>query len=216
MDNGFDQDLPGHEQCLGFGSTHAPLRLWLSAIEDGPVLLAVLRLNVAKALAEQGGAVAMPLPEGAVASLATGLARRRGAAPGRAPRVPAIETLPDELLHAFEAKTSGMPRATEVDRVVVERVGQDLLREGLMDYWDGRCAVTGLAVPELLRASHIKPWADCETDAERLDVYNGLLLAPHPHAAFDRGSSCLRMTGRCGRRRDSTRRRAKPCTSTRK
>ncbi len=29
--------------------------------------------------------------------------------------------------------------------------------------------------------------ADCDTDAERLDVYNGLLLAPHLDAAFDRG-----------------------------
>lgn len=46
---------------------------------------------------------------------------------------------------------------------------------------------TGLAVPALLRASHIKPWADCESDAERLDVFNGLLLAPHLDAAFDDG-----------------------------
>ena len=38
-----------------------------------------------------------------------------------------------------------------------------------------------------LRASHIKPWADCDTDAERLDIFNGLLLAPHLDAAFDSG-----------------------------
>jgi len=38
-----------------------------------------------------------------------------------------------------------------------------------------------------LRASHIKPWAKCDTDAERLDVFNGLLLAPHLDAAFDAG-----------------------------
>ena len=42
-------------------------------------------------------------------------------------------------------------------------------------------------VVELLRASHIKPWAACDTDAERLDVFNGLLLAPHLDAAFDKG-----------------------------
>lgn len=70
---------------------------------------------------------------------------------------------------------------------MVQRVGQDLFRQGLLDLWEGRCAVTGLAVPELLRASHIKPWVDCESDAERLDVYNGILLAPHLDAAFDRG-----------------------------
>jgi len=40
---------------------------------------------------------------------------------------------------------------------------------------------------ELLRASHIKPWAACASDAERLGVFNGLLLAPHLEAAFDQG-----------------------------
>ncbi|MCU0660781.1 MAG: HNH endonuclease [Myxococcota bacterium] len=70
---------------------------------------------------------------------------------------------------------------------MVQRVGQDIFRNGLLDYWDNRCAVTGLGVPELLRASHIKPWADCERDDERLDVFNGLLLAPHLDAAFDHG-----------------------------
>ncbi|MEF8702602.1 MAG: HNH endonuclease signature motif containing protein [Candidatus Accumulibacter sp. UW26] len=56
-----------------------------------------------------------------------------------------------------------------------------------MCYWRGRCCVTGLAVPELLRASHIKPWALCDSDDERLDVFNGLLLAPHLDAIFDGG-----------------------------
>lgn len=42
-------------------------------------------------------------------------------------------------------------------------------------------------MPELLRASHIKPWALCDTDEERLDVFNGLLLAPHLDALFDGG-----------------------------
>lgn len=51
----------------------------------------------------------------------------------------------------------------------------------------GSRASTGLAVPEFLRASHIKPWAECERDAERFDVYIGLLLAPHLDAAFDCG-----------------------------
>ena len=42
-------------------------------------------------------------------------------------------------------------------------------------------------MPPLLRASHIKPWVDCASEAERLDVFNGLLLAPHLDAAFDGG-----------------------------
>ena len=47
--------------------------------------------------------------------------------------------------------------------------------------------MTGLSMPSLLRASHIKPWNLCGTDEERLDVFNGLLLAPHVDALFDGG-----------------------------
>ena len=75
---------------------------------------------------------------------------------------------------------------TEVERLVKQRVGQDIFRESLMDYWGGACAVTGIAVPELLRASHAKAWAECATDAERLNVYNGFLLCAHLDALFDR------------------------------
>lgn len=95
--------------------------------------------------------------------------------------------LPIEPLRVFEAQTRNLPRATEAERLVIQRVGQDVFRDALMTYWGGRCAVTGVAEPRLLRASHIKPWARCETDAERLDVYNGLLLAAHLDAAFDAG-----------------------------
>ena len=89
----------------------------------------------------------------------------------------------------------GLPKATEAERLVVQRVGQDIFRAGLLDYWDGRCAITGLAVRELLSASHIKPWADCQSDADRLDVFNGILLAPHFDAAFDRGFITVRDDG---------------------
>ena len=95
--------------------------------------------------------------------------------------------LPQAPLRAFEKQTRGLPRATEAERLVVQRVGQDVFRAALMDYWGGRCAITGCAEPLLLRASHIKPWARCATDAERLDVKNGLLLAAHLDAAFDAG-----------------------------
>lgn len=90
-------------------------------------------------------------------------------------------------LREFVATTRNPPSSTEAVREVVQRVGQDIFRRTLIEYWGGRCAVTGLDVVELLRASHIKPWADCESDAERLDVFNGLLLAPHLDALFDKG-----------------------------
>lgn len=103
-------------------------------------------------------------------------------------RVAAIsQVLHLEGLKEFVAITKNPPSSTEAVREVVQRVGQDIFRRTLIEYWAGRCAVTGLDVVELLRASHIKPWADCETDAERLDVFNGLLLAPHLDALFDKG-----------------------------
>jgi predicted restriction endonuclease len=55
-----------------------------------------------------------------------------------------------------------------------------------MDYWGGRCPLTGITEPALLRASHIVPWSDCN-DAQRLDVHNGLLLSALWDAAFDCG-----------------------------
>lgn len=87
----------------------------------------------------------------------------------------------------FKTCSTDLPKSTEAERLVVQRVGQDIFRRALIEYWQGRCAVTGMDVVPLLRASHIKPWADCETDAERLDVFNGLLLAPHLDALFDGG-----------------------------
>lgn len=95
--------------------------------------------------------------------------------------------LPIEPLRVFEAETRNLPRTTEAERLVIQRVGQNVFRDALFAYWGGRCAVTGVSEPRLLRASHIKPWAQCETDEERLDVYNGLLLAAHLDVAFDAG-----------------------------
>lgn len=103
-------------------------------------------------------------------------------------RVAAISrVLHQEGLREFIARTQNPPNSTEAVREVVQRVGQDIFRQSLIAYWGGCCAVTGLDVAELLRASHIKPWAVCESDVERLDVFNGLLLAPHLDAAFDKG-----------------------------
>ena len=46
--------------------------------------------------------------------------------------------------------------------------------------------MTGLALPQALRASHAKPWGGGDSDAERLDVLNGLVLAAQLDALFDR------------------------------
>lgn len=100
--------------------------------------------------------------------------------------------LPDQAARTFRERTGKeldqlADQGTEVERLVRQRVGQDVFREALLDYWGGACAVTGLALPDVLRASHAKPWADCTSDEERLDVFNGFLLVAHLDALFDRG-----------------------------
>jgi len=96
-------------------------------------------------------------------------------------------TMPNRVADQFRREKLRLPQSTEAERLVVVRVGHDLFRNALVEYWQGRCCVTGLAVPALLRASHIRPWAKCESDDQRLDVFNGLLLAPHIDALFDGG-----------------------------
>lgn len=76
---------------------------------------------------------------------------------------------------------------TEAEREQKVRIGQNRFRSALMDYWNGTCPLTGVKEPELLRASHIIPWAACSSDQERLNVHNGLLLSALWDAAFDAG-----------------------------
>lgn len=104
-------------------------------------------------------------------------------------------TKPNRVADEFKKKTATMPKTTEAERLVVQRVGQGLFRGALLDYWQGKCCVTDLDVPALLRASHIRPWAHCETDEQRLDVFNGLLLAPHLDALFDAGLMTVDASG---------------------
>ena len=104
-------------------------------------------------------------------------------------------TLPNRVAQKFHEVTANLPKSTEAERLVVQRVGQNLFRSALLDYWQGRCCVTGLAVPELLRASHVRPWALCATDKQRLDVFNGLLLSPNLDALFDGGWVTFLSTG---------------------
>jgi hypothetical protein len=192
-DNGFDLPQGMQGDWLVFASTQCPLRVWLGAFGNTVFLAAFSQDNVARALGEYGTPMLAPMPDGAVAGrTVTDLASmhrllRRAFQLSR--------TLPNELLRTFEKQTVALPRSTEAERMVVQRVGQEVFRKGLLEFWEGRCAITGLAVPELLRASHIKPWADCESDAERLDVYNGLLLAAHLDAAFDQGFITVRDDG---------------------
>lgn len=76
---------------------------------------------------------------------------------------------------------------TNRDALVKARIGQGKFRTDVTEIWGlGEvCPLTGIDVPELLIASHIKPWRESD-ERERLDPANGLLVATHVDKLFDR------------------------------
>jgi predicted restriction endonuclease len=82
---------------------------------------------------------------------------------------------------------TSMFQGTEREQIVKQRIGQNVFRAALIKYWKGCCAITSIDIPEILRASHIKPWSACNDDEDRLNVYNGILLSANYDALFDKG-----------------------------
>jgi putative restriction endonuclease len=84
-----------------------------------------------------------------------------------------------------DIETKDLPAAgIEREAIVRVRVNQSFFRRRIVSAYDYRCCVTGLAVPDLLVASHIVPWA--ADAANRLNPRNGLCLNALHDRAFDR------------------------------
>ena len=79
-------------------------------------------------------------------------------------------------------KPSGPTEGTSTVKV---RRGQQFFRQTILNAYGVSCCISGINVPRLLVASHIKPWS--EFPAERLDPRNGLCLSTLHDAAFDSG-----------------------------
>jgi predicted restriction endonuclease len=74
---------------------------------------------------------------------------------------------------------------TEITSTVKVRRGQQFFRQAILNAYDLRCCISGINVPRLLIASHIKPWGKFPDD--RLNPRNGLCLSTLHDAAFDAG-----------------------------
>jgi putative restriction endonuclease len=74
---------------------------------------------------------------------------------------------------------------TESTATVKVRRGQQFFRQSILNAYGIKCCISGINVPCLLVASHIKPWR--EFPAERLNPQNGLCLSTLHDAAFDAG-----------------------------
>lgn len=112
-----------------------------------------------------------------------------------------------ELGEVIQTTNSGadegwMPPAgpTESAREVRIRLIQRFFRSTVLATYESCCAISGIAIPELLNASHIIPW---RASAERrADPRNGIALHALYDRAFDRGlitfdeSCCLVLSPR--------------------
>lgn len=78
------------------------------------------------------------------------------------------------------------PTGSEKDAIIKQRINQQFFRESVLTSYGKTCCITGLSNPELLIASHIKPWKDC-TCSEKTNPKNGLCLNALHDKAFDRG-----------------------------
>lgn len=180
--NGYRRALGEDNGWARYGSTTAKGTVWFAAVGyDGPWYLALDHLGIVEELNLTQADLPGP---GLVRYVFSNLTVLFGVMP----RVYQLGvTLPDGPLEEFRAAVADLPKTTEVEGLVIQRVGQDIFRDRLMTYWQARCPLTGITDPALLRASHIIAWKDCASDAERLDVHNGLLLSALWDAAFDRG-----------------------------
>jgi len=70
-------------------------------------------------------------------------------------------------------------------RVTTARKNQDYFRSIVLSNYTFGCALTGITIPELLIASHIKPWSKDEKN--RLNPANGICLSATLDRAFDKG-----------------------------
>ena len=90
----------------------------------------------------------------------------------------------DELEECLVSETDPEKR-TEIETLIKARQGQGSFRQKLLKLYP-ICPLTDLDVQSLLIASHIKPWS-VSNNNERLDLFNGLMLAPNIDRLFDKG-----------------------------
>lgn len=72
-----------------------------------------------------------------------------------------------------------------VVRSVNVRVGQNFFKEVVLNNFDSKCAISGIDIPAMLRASHIVPWS--KNEQIRVNPENGLCLSALYDVAFDQG-----------------------------
>lgn len=73
---------------------------------------------------------------------------------------------------------------TDKRRVTRERV---FFKKAVLSTYNDRCFISGCALPQMLVASHIKPYSKCRSETERVNPENGICLNTFYDKAFDSG-----------------------------
>lgn len=94
-------------------------------------------------------------------------------------KIESLEKLIEDTALDFSSK-----EGKEALRLVKARINQSFFRKMILDSYNSQCCITGLNIPDVLRASHIVAWA--EDEKNRLNPRNGLCLSATYDAAFDR------------------------------
>lgn len=85
-----------------------------------------------------------------------------------------------------EAQLDSIPEGREYTIPAKARVNQTFFRKAVLSSYGSTCCITGICNPQLLIASHIKPWRD-STANEKTDPRNGVCLNALHDKAFDQG-----------------------------
>ena len=153
-DNGFEHVVASDASCVTLASARHANRA-LVGLDNGPYhvhfetlsqsLIPELQRSFPVAQVADAFRVATEADLATLLRRAAGLSR---ALPSQAA---------NDYQQAVAAELSELPEGiigTEVERMVRQRVGQNKFRDAMLDYWGGACAVTGVAIPVVLRASH--------------------------------------------------------------
>lgn len=85
-----------------------------------------------------------------------------------------------------ETQVAAIPEGGEQIVTTKARVNQGFFRKAVLSSYSSTCCITGICTPQLLIASHIKPWRD-STANEKTDPRNGVCLNALHDKAFDQG-----------------------------
>ena len=100
----------------------------------------------------------------------------------------------EELIAKFQNKEIGeieeinfekFPEGKDIETTIKARVNQYFFRTAILSSYSLKCCITGLSIPDLLVASHIKPWS--KDKENRINPRNGLCLNSIHDKAFDKG-----------------------------